>query len=148
KNTDKSLLQYCLGGTLYMPGTKDVVNKILTNNMEYVTSMVMCFEDAIQESDVAKAETNVLLHLSTIADSLKMGTVSIDTIPLIFIRVRTPEQFQSFSKKLTSTQASILSGFVFPKFYSHNANEYLAHLASLNKKLDTTLYGMPILEGR
>src|SRR5690554_5310317 len=70
KNTEKSLLQYCLGGTLYMPGTKDVVNKILTNNMENVTSMVMCFEDAIQEDDVAQAEANVLRHLVTIADSL------------------------------------------------------------------------------
>jgi len=148
KNTDKSLLQYCLGGTLYMPGTKDVVDKILTQNMEHVTSMVMCFEDAIQESEVILAETNVLRHLSTIATALKNNDVSIDDIPLIFLRVRTVEQFQSFAGKLTEEQAKVLSGFVFPKFYSNNACEYLDLLASLNSQLGSTLYGMPILEGR
>ncbi len=148
KNTDKALLQYCLGGTLYMPGTKDVIHKILTKNMGYVTSMVMCFEDAIQESDVAKAEANVLQHLSTIYASLTAKKMSIDDIPLIFLRVRTPDQFRNFAKRLNPEHASVLSGFVFPKFYSSNADEYLSCLASLNDKLNTTLYGMPILEGR
>src|SRR5690606_31838614 len=87
KNTEKSLLQYCLGGTLYMPGTKDIVDKILTNRMDHVTSMVMCFEDAIQEGDVGRAEANVLQHLSTIAESLELGRLSIDDVPLIFLRV-------------------------------------------------------------
>ncbi len=131
-----------------MPGTKDVIHKILTKNMGYVTSMVMCFEDAIQESDVAKAEANVLQHLSTIYASLTAKKMSIDDIPLIFLRVRTPDQFRNFAKRLNPEHASVLSGFVFPKFYSSNADEYLSCLASLNDKLNTTLYGMPILEGR
>lgn len=131
-----------------MPGTKDVVNKILSNNMEHVTSMVMCFEDAIQETDVAAAEANVLSHLSTISDAVTAGQVSIDDIPLIFLRVRSPEQFVSFSKRLTPAQAQVLSGFVFPKFYSNNATDYLDLLVYLNGQLGCTLYGMPILEGR
>lgn len=131
-----------------MPGTKNVVDKILTINMEHVTSMVMCFEDAIQEADVQQAETNVLDHLSTISDALNSGKLSIDDIPLIFLRVRTPQQFLSFSRRLTAEQARALSGFVFPKFYSDNAKEYLDLLVSLNEQLDCMLYGMPILEGR
>lgn len=148
KKTEKSLLQYCLGGTLYMPGTKDVVDKILTKNMENVTSMVMCFEDAIQESDVAVAEQNVLKHLSAIAAALQAGEIAIDDIPLIFLRVRTFAQFQRFAEKLLPSQADVLSGFVFPKFYSNNAKQYLDLLVSLNERLNCVLYGMPILEGR
>lgn len=147
KDTEKGLLQYCLGGTLYMPGTKDVVHKILTDNMDYVTSMVMCFEDAIQELDVPRAEINVLQHLSSISNALLSGNVSIDDIPLIFLRVRTPDQFKSFSEKLNPAQANVLSGFVFPKFSSDNAREYLDLLVDLNHKLGSILYGMPILEG-
>ncbi len=147
KHTEKSLLQYCLGGTLYMPGTKIVADKILAKNMEYVTSMVMCFEDAIQEKDVAQAEINVLEHLDTIYKAIQHNDISIDDVPLIFLRVRNTEQFENFVTKISAEQASVLSGFVFPKFYSNNAKDYLECLYNLNAKLDTELYGMPILEG-
>lgn len=147
KNTDKSILQYCLGGTLYMPGTKYVVDKILNKDMYNVTSMVMCFEDAIDECDVKTAEDNVLLHLDTIYNAIKKNEITIDEIPLIFLRIRNEEQFQSFTSRLNASQASVLSGFVFPKFYSKNAAIYLNHLRLLNKRFDTKLYGMPILEG-
>lgn len=148
KNTDKGILQYCLGGTLYMPGTKVVVDKILTRNMNNVTSMVMCFEDAIKEEEVTKAESNVLHHLDTLHHAINAGKITYDDIPLIFLRVRNTSQFKDFSKKLSSEQAEVLSGFVFPKFYSNNADEYLECLSSLNKEHKINLYGMPILEGR
>jgi len=148
KYTDKSLLQYCLGGTLYMPGTKNVVDKILTKNLSNVTSMVMCFEDAIQEKEVAKAQENVLSHLSLINQAISNNDLSIDDVPLIFLRVRNTEQFESFVQKLDSNHAEVLSGFVFPKFYSNNASQYLECLCSTNKRLNVNLYGMPILEGR
>ena len=148
KHTDKGLLQYCLGATLYMPGTKDVVQKIIAQNMNNLTSMVMCFEDAIQKKDVQAAEVNVLQHLDVLYNALESGQITYDHIPLIFLRVRNTEQFISFSKKLTQNQATVLSGFVFPKFYSNNANLYLKRLEELNEDFNTVLYGMPILEGR
>jgi len=148
KYTAKSLLQYCLGGTLYMPGTKNVVDKILTKNMDYVTSMVMCFEDAIQEKDVNLAEENVLQHLNLVSKAVNDNKISIDDIPLIFLRVRNTGQFEKFAAKLNEDQVGVLSGFVFPKFYSDNAKEYLECLNALNQKLRVELYGMPILEGR
>jgi len=148
KFTDKSILQYCLGATLYMPGTKEVVDKILNKGLSDLTSMVMCFEDAIMESELMPAENNVISHLEKIAKALEQGSLSHDDIPLTFIRVRTTEQFRSFGKRLSSKLAKILSGFVFPKFYSYNANEYLHILRDLNDDLNVKLYGMPILEGR
>ena len=33
KYTDRELLQYCLGATMYMPGTKDFAPKILSHAM-------------------------------------------------------------------------------------------------------------------
>lgn len=148
KHTEKGLLQYCLGGTLYMPGTKNVVEKILTRNMDALTSMVMCFEDAIQEKDVNQAEANALEHLTSIANAVSNGHISVDDIPLIFLRVRTTAQFRRFVSRLTASQARVLSGFVFPKFYSSNAEEYLKELELLNAEFGTILYGMPILEGK
>jgi len=148
KFTEKSLLQYCLGGTLYMPGTKMIIQKILDNQMDNVASIVMDFEDAIKENDLSPAESNVLEHLDQIQDAIENGSLSIDNVPLIFIRVRNTDQFRSFAKKINPRQASVLSGFVFPKFYSSNALDYLEQLAALNELLGVSLYGMPILEGR
>jgi citrate lyase beta subunit len=148
KWTDKHLLQYCLGGTLYMPGTKNIIDKLLSKEISELKSMVMCFEDAISEEDVSKAEENVLSHLNILASAIDEKTIEISEIPLIFLRVRNTEQFFSFSERLTKSQANILTGFIFPKFDSINAHEYLERLKELNEKFEITLYAMPILEGR
>ena len=148
KFSDKSLLQYCLGATLYMPGTKNVLDKILNKNFDNLTSMVMDFEDALEESKIAIAEQNVLNHLTMIHEAVENGELSIDDLPLIFLRVRNTTQFASFALKLQKQHAIVLTGFVFPKFYSNNASEYINQLKELNQKFKTKVYGMPILEGR
>lgn len=148
KFTDKDLLQYCLGATMYMPGTKNIVDKILARKLIGLTSMVMCLEDSIQESDLESAEQNILQHLDTIFHAAEQGEISWSEIPLIFVRVRSLQQFQRFAKYITRTRAQALTGFVFPKFYSQNGYEYYRLLSSLNDRFSVTLYGMPILEGR
>jgi citrate lyase beta subunit len=146
KNTEKACLQYCLGGVLYMPGTKNIIDSILQGNPP-APSMVMCFEDAIQKEAIEEAENNVLNHLHKLATAYQAGDISLADIPLIFLRVRNLGQFKRFSSRLNPEQASVLSGFVFPKFYSRNALDYLKHLVSVGEKLDVRLYGMPVLEG-
>ncbi len=148
KFTDKALLQYCLGGTLYMPGTKPITDKLLNRAMPDMKSMVMCFEDAIDERDVAAAEQNVLRHLDAMADAVEAGRLSQDDIPLTFLRVRHPDQFRTFGERLTARQAELLTGFVFPKFCGANAADYLETLEAVNTATEAGLYGMPILEGR
>jgi citrate lyase beta subunit len=148
KNTERSLLQYCLGATLYMPGTKEITNKVIGKNLSNLTSMVMCFEDAIHENDLHGAEQNVLKHLDSVYASLKFGQISIGELPLTFLRVRNVEQFEKFSQHLNADRASVLSGFVFPKFSGSNGYDYLRILETLNKELGVLLYGMPIFEGR
>ena len=146
KYTERNILQYCLGATLYMPGTKDIKDKIVNHQLD-VTSFVMCCEDAIKEEDLPAAEQNILDHMDFFADQIEQGKLSHDDIPLIFVRVRNPEQFISFSKRLTKKQASVLTGFNFPKFNSKNALGVLRTLVEVNNRLGVILYGMPILEG-
>jgi citrate lyase beta subunit len=147
KDTNRNLLQYCLGATLYMPGTRDILQKILDRNLTGLTSMVMCFEDAIREDDLSRAEHNVLEHLEKISEALNKRAITLNDIPLFFVRVRNTLQFRNFANRLTSRHALALSGFVFPKFYSSNVNEYFDCLQALNHRLGSTIYGMPILEG-
>ena len=146
KYTDRDTLQYCLGATLYMPGTKDIKDKVLHHQLD-VTSLVMCCEDAIKEEDLPKAEQNILDHMDFFADRIAAGELTHDDIPLIFVRVRNPEQFERFADRMTVKQASVLTGFNFPKFSSKNALHLLQTLVNVNNRLGVVLYGMPILEG-
>lgn len=146
KHTERDTLQYCLGATLYMPGTKDIKEKVLQRKLA-VTSLVMCCEDAIKEEDLPLAEQNILDHLDFFADRIDAGKLSLNDIPLIFVRVRNPEHFDRFAEMLTTRQASVLTGFNFPKFSSRNALHVLQTLVKTNNRLGCVLYGMPILEG-
>jgi len=146
KSTERDTLQYCLGATLYMPGTKDIREKVINHELP-VTSFVMCCEDAIKEEDLPAAEQNILDTMDYFADQIEAGKITQDDIPLIFMRVRNPEQFKSFSARITKRQADILTGFNFPKFNSKNALGVLRTLVETNARLGVTLYGMPILEG-
>jgi len=148
KNTKRELLQYCLGATLYMPGTKEITDKILSKSILDYTSMVMCCEDAIDVNDLNKAEENILNHLSSLSKAVKKGQIQLSDIPLTFVRVRNPQQFRSFAKSLNEEHIQILSGVVFPKLNSVNGADYLSTLFALNQKFDSHLYLMPLLEGR
>ena len=44
KYTDRSYFCYCLGATMYMPGTKDFTKKLLSKAMPGLTSMVLCLK--------------------------------------------------------------------------------------------------------
>ncbi|WP_319481182.1 HpcH/HpaI aldolase/citrate lyase family protein [uncultured Draconibacterium sp.] len=148
KHTNKNLLQYCLGATLYMPGTKNFTQSILTKKILGLTSMVMCFEDAIAKESLSEAESNVLKVLEDISEAIDKNIITIDDIPLIFLRVRNTQQFIDFSKRLNKKQVKVLTGFVFPKFDSSNGYLYLNQLELLNKSYGEILYGMPILESK
>lgn len=146
KYTDREILQYCLGATLYMPSKKDIVNKIIHKEIEGLTTMVMCFEDAIRPEDLTEAQDNVISILDTLSNCLENGDLTQDDIPLYFLRVRNPKQFKEFSNRLKKKHYRILTGFIFPKFCSKNGHEYLNILENLNNKYGEIIYGMPILE--
>ena len=80
KYTDRDTLQYCLGATLYMPGTKDIREKIVKHELP-VTSFVMCCEDAIKEEDLPKAEQNILDTMDFFAEEIEAGRLTHNDIP-------------------------------------------------------------------
>ena len=146
KYTDRDLLQYCLGATMYMPGYKDFLEKILDNSMPGLTTMVLDFEDACPEERVPEAMENVHTLLAAVTDAVDSGRLDADLVPLIFVRIRDLAQFKAFGSKLTKKEARSLCGINFPKFNAENGYEYFAYLLDLNEQLDEVLYGMPIIE--
>ena len=146
KYTDRSLLQYCLGATMYMPGTKDFAQAVIDKKYPGLTSMVMCFEDACPEEDVPAAEKNSIHVLETLKEAEEKGSLKYEDIPLLFFRVRSPEQFRHFSEMLRPELMRYVTGFNFPKFNGINGGVYMSHLAELNNRFGEIIYGMPIIE--
>lgn len=147
KNTPLDTLRYAIGANMYMPGTQTkVFDKLIHNKFNDIGAITLCCEDAIQESDVDSAEHNILMILENLANRAKEQADLLDKLPLIFVRVRSVQQFKSFSQKMNKAHLSVLAGFNFPKFGSDNGEEYFSHLKMLSEKYQETLYGMPILE--
>lgn len=148
KYTEREKLQYCLGGMLYMPATKDFAQAIMERKYPQLTTMAMCFEDACEDDKASAAEENVLTMLNTLTEAIRTERLSQSSLLLIFFRVRSVKQFKDFSQRLKPEHFKLIAGFIFPKFNSSNSYDYLSHLRFLNEKYKEPLYGMPILEDR
>ncbi|PLT31098.1 HpcH/HpaI aldolase/citrate lyase family protein [Peribacillus deserti] len=151
KNSDKELVSYALGATLYMPGTRsrisnDVLSgKFLSGGHEGLTSMVICLEDSISDGEVGDAELNLVLQLQEIKRAVDSGLFRFQDVPLLFIRIRSEEQLHKLAENL-GTALELVSGFVFPKFNIEKGESYLRALTEINQAYSQSLYAMPILE--
>ena len=146
KYTERDLLQFCLGATMYMPGFQDFTSKILERTIPGLTSMVLCFEDSCPEERVPEAMENVHKLLATVTDAVDEGTLDADDVPLIFVRVRNVEQFKQFGQEFTKKEVRSLCGINFPKFNAGNGEAYFSYLQELNQRFEEIIYGMPIIE--
>lgn len=146
KYSDRSVLQFCLGACMYMPGHKDFIDAILTHKYPGLTSMVMCFEDACKIEDVPRAEENSLHTLDVLSQKLEDGEITYTDIPLLIFRVRNLEQFKHFAEQLKPRYLKVLTGFNFPKFNSDNGEGYFSYLQELNDRFGEIIYGLPIIE--
>ena len=143
---DKYLLEHALGSTLYMPATRTTIAQdIIDGKLKGLMSMVLCLEDAIGDKEVIRAEELVIKHIRQLALSVAQGVIPWADIPLIFVRIRNVGQMQRITEKLAEN-ASMLTGFVFPKFTAANGSICFAALAEINKHQGKPIYGMPILE--
>ncbi|WP_335869877.1 HpcH/HpaI aldolase/citrate lyase family protein [Bacillus sp. 2205SS5-2] len=146
KNTPKDVLQYALGATLYMPSTrKDIAQLVITKKYKELCSMVLCLEDSIADSEVRDAEVNLVLQIQNIYQAMEQQMISISELPLLFIRVRSSVQMKWIAEQLGKMLA-VVSGFAFPKFTTHNAEEYLSALKDISMMHETVLYALPIIE--
>ncbi len=150
KNSNREILQYAIGALLYMPGTnKKIVQKILNKEYPDLKAMVLCLEDSIGDCSVLEAERSVKYILSKLYEAMnrKNNPLSINELPLIFVRVREPEQMMRIAKACKKTM-SVLTGFVWPKFDKSNANAYIRIFSIVRELVATPLYVMPIIESR
>lgn len=146
RDTKIDLLSFCLGASLYMPATREnIADDIILKKHKGLTSLVICLEDAIGDKEILKAENCLFNTLKQLFMALESGLLTANDIPLIFVRVRSPEQMPHIAQ-IAGASLSVLTGFVFPKFSVHNGRSYFMELLKINHSLKRTLYAMPILE--
>lgn len=147
KHTEKDILKYAIGANMYCPGTQtNLFEKLIHNKFQEIGAITLCLEDAIAESELENAEQNVIQILKNLYQQIQIDSQLEKQLPLLFIRVRSIEQFQNFSKRLNKEELSVLTGFNFPKFNSYNGRKYFNILKYLSIQHNEVLYGMPILE--
>ncbi|MEU1051824.1 HpcH/HpaI aldolase/citrate lyase family protein [Streptomyces sp. NPDC005876] len=134
------LLAAALGATLYSPATRPrLADDIVKQAARGVVSMVLCLEDSIDDADVPAGEDNVVRQLTDLAARPGTG------VPLLFVRVRTPEQIPDLVRRL-GPAAALLSGFVLPKFTAERGVPFLEALAAAEAAAGRRLFAMPVLE--
>ncbi|MFF9024499.1 HpcH/HpaI aldolase/citrate lyase family protein [Streptomyces eurythermus] len=134
------LLSAALGATLYSPATRPrLADDIVKQAGKGVVSMVLCLEDSIDDADVAAGEENLVRQFADLA--ARPGAEP----PLLFIRVRTPEQIPDLVRRL-GPAGRLLSGFVLPKFTEERGIPFLEALTAAEHAGGRRLFAMPVLE--
>ncbi|MGW7460368.1 HpcH/HpaI aldolase/citrate lyase family protein [Streptomyces sp. NPDC054797] len=134
------ILAAALGATLYSPATRPTLARDIRKQAgRGVVSMVLCLEDSISDADVGGAEENLVRQFAELeADGAEH--------PLLFIRVRTPEQIPDLVRRL-GRSVSRLAGFVLPKFDERRGIAFLDAVAEAEAASgQPRLYAMPVLE--
>ncbi|MET8947738.1 HpcH/HpaI aldolase/citrate lyase family protein [Streptomyces sp. NPDC004542] len=134
------LLSAALGATLYSPATRPrLADDIVKQAGNGVVSMVLCLEDSIDDADVVEGEENLVRQFAELA--ARDGAEP----PLLFIRVRAPEQIPDLVRRL-GPAVRLLSGFVVPKFTEERGILFLEALATAEAESGRRLFAMPVLE--
>ncbi|MEV5331597.1 HpcH/HpaI aldolase/citrate lyase family protein [Streptomyces werraensis] len=134
------LLSAALGATLYSPATRPrLADDVLKQGARGVVSMVLCLEDSISDAEVVAGEENLIHQLTDLA-----GRPGAD-LPLLFVRVREPEQIGDLVRRL-GPAVGVLSGFVLPKFTAERGLPFLEALTAAESASGRRLFAMPVLE--
>jgi citrate lyase beta subunit len=134
------LLSAALGATLYSPATRPrLAEDVVKQAARGVVSMVLCLEDSIDDAEVVGAEANLVRQFAELA------ALDEAALPLLFIRVRTPEQIPDLARRL-GPAVRLLSGFVLPKFTEERGIPFLEGLSEAEAASGRRLFAMPVLE--
>lgn len=140
-DAERDLLAVALGATLYCPATRpSLASDIARQAAHGVTSVVVCLEDAVADAELGAAERNAVQQLNSYA---RTGS----EWPMLFVRVRTPEQIPMLVAGL-GDNAELLGGFVLPKFTDETGRAFLEATAAASAGLKRNLWVMPVLESR
>ncbi|MFJ7899194.1 HpcH/HpaI aldolase/citrate lyase family protein [Streptomyces sp. NPDC096198] len=142
------VLAAALGATLYSPATRPhLADDVLKQASGGVVSMVLCLEDSIDDADVPGAEENLVRQITDLAarSRAEAGAAPAVEPPLLFIRVRVPEQIPDLVARL-GPAVRLLSGFVLPKFTEERGVPFLEALTDAETASGRRLFAMPVLE--
>lgn len=133
------MLSAALGATLYSPATRPrLADDVIKQARQGVVSMVLCLEDSIDDAEVVGAEANLVRQFADL-------DARAADVPLLFIRVREPEQISDLARRLGSS-VRLLSGFVLPKFTEERGELFLEALTAAEADSGHRLFAMPVLE--
>ncbi len=137
--SEREFLGVALGATLYSPATRPkLADDIARRARQGVTSMVVCLEDSIPDHALVEGERNAIKQLRHYAGTAPDG-------PLVFVRVRYPEQIPMITRGL-GAENGVVTGFVLPKFDPGNARAFLHAVAEASSSVGRRLYALPVLE--
>lgn len=140
RNSHRDLLSVSLGATLYSPATrKTLANDVIKMAKKGSTSVILCLEDSVPDSQLEEAESNLTTTLET------LSKVAPEELPLLFIRPRNPEHLQRIESKIRPYM-HVLTGFSLPKFDRSNADRFLELTSMYSMQSGVHMYAMPILE--
>jgi citrate lyase beta subunit len=144
---------------LYMPATRTALAAdIARQRANGVLSVVVCLEDGVADDDLPAAEDNLVAQLRSggppPGDSHGLdghgqaghGQAGHDDPgPLVFVRVRRPEQVTSLVHRLGGAAAAV-SGFVLPKFTESSGIGFLEAVVAASDQCGRRMLAMPVLE--
>ncbi|MEV7613774.1 HpcH/HpaI aldolase/citrate lyase family protein [Streptomyces sp. NPDC089799] len=138
------ILAAALGATLYSPAVRPhLASDIRKQAARGVVSMVLCLEDSISDAEVTAGEENLVRQFAELEAQAREGGAA--ELPLLFVRVRTPEQIPDLVARL-GTSVRWLAGFVLPKFTEGSGTAFLEAVAAAEEASGRRLYAMPVLE--
>lgn len=145
KRTPRETLSYALGATLYIPAVHPkLAQYLITKKYPSLTTLVICLEDGIADSEVALAEQRVVEVFKEIEEAILDQKLKEEDLPLLFIRTRSTSQLESLLRE--ERLLHYLTGFSLPKFNSIEGKKQLQCIKEAGSRQTESLYAMPILE--
>ncbi len=143
-NRDNQKMPLSVGPLLYMPALRQDIAEKISTGTEGLRSAAICLEDTIRDDMVEAAENNLIDQLFVLKDMVFTGAVSRDKLPMIFIRVREPEQITTLAKRAGECM-SFVTGFILPKIDDIEMEKYMGVIKETEKWSDPPVF-MPIIE--
>jgi len=139
-------LKYSIGVLMYVPAlNKKIAAELCERKYPHLSSIVFCFEDSILDRGLEEAEETFSASLDYISSNLNKNTAVSLSLPKIFARVRSVEQFHRI-RRLVEPHAELVTGFVIPKYTPKCAKLYEREIHAMNSGRKKPLYVMPTLE--
>lgn len=140
---NQNISGYDVGALLYSPANMHggIVDTLIHERFARPFSLAFCLEDTVREGDVEDAEHMLYQTFARLAAAQEKHEFY---LPLIFVRVRSPQQMRKLAAPLAAF-SGLLTGFILPKFFVENCEPYIQTIQDITAAGFDLRY-MPIFE--